>query len=123
VAIEPRLIIELPSEGALERQLQGAALEAIARGEVVVQPGPTDEEGSLEAAAAGQVVMSVPSPEALRRQAEDVRRVIADAGTGSAPLVIAVGAADELREQEIAELLEAAGHARRPVILRIERDG
>lgn len=123
MALEPRLIIELPREGALERQLERDGLEAIARGEVVVEAGPTDEQGNLEAAAAGQVVLSVPSPEALPRQAEDVRRIIRGAGTGTEPLVISVGAAEELREQEIAVLLDAAGHARRPVILRIERDG
>jgi hypothetical protein len=123
VTFEPRLIIELPRDGALEGQLQRAGLEAIARGEVAVEAGPTDEQGNLEAAAAGQVVLSVPSPEALRRQAEDLRSVIEDAGTGSEPLVISVAVAEELREQEIEALLQAAGHSRRPVILRIERDG
>lgn len=123
MAFEPRLIIELPRDGALEGQLQRAGLEAIARGEVAVEAGPTDEQGNLEAAAAGQVVLSVPSPEALRRQAEDLRRVIEDAGTGSEPLVVSVAVAEELREQEIEVLLQAAGHSRRPVILRIERDG
>ena len=53
--------------------------------------GPTDEDGNLEAAAAGQVVLSVPSPEALRRQAEDAGRVIREAGTGAEPLVVSVG--------------------------------
>jgi aldehyde:ferredoxin oxidoreductase len=122
VALEPRLIIELPRGGAVESQLERAGLEAIASGEVAVEAGPTDEEGNLEAAAAGQVVLSVPSPEALQRQAEDVAHVIRQAGTGAEPLVISVGAAEELREEEISTLLEAAGHARRPVILRIERD-
>ena len=84
--------------------------------------GPTDEAGNLEAAAAGQVVLSVPSPEALQRQAEEVGRVIREAGTGTEPLVVSVGVAEELREEEIAALLQAAGHARRAVILRIERE-
>ncbi len=122
MASEPRLIIELPRDGAVERQLQSAGLEAIARGEVAVEAGPTDEEGNLEAAAAGQVVLSVPSPEALRRQAEELERIILHAGTGSEPLVISVEAAEELREDELAPVLDAAAHARRPVILRVERD-
>ncbi|HTY96053.1 MAG TPA: hypothetical protein VMB91_03365 [Solirubrobacteraceae bacterium] len=122
MALDPRLIIELPRGGAVERQLERDGLEAITRGEVAIEAGPTDEEGNLEAAAAGQVVLSVGSPEALRRQAEDVERVIRSAGTGEEPLVISVGTAEEVREPEIAALLDAAGHARRPVILRIERD-
>ena len=36
--------------------------------------------------------------------------------------MISVGAAEEVRDQEITALLDAAGHTRRPVILRIERD-
>lgn len=123
MASEPKLIIELPRGGALEEQLECAGLESIESGEVVVTGGPTDAEGNLEAAAAGQVVLSVPSPEALQRQAEEVGRVIREAGSGTEPLVVSVGVAEELREEEIAALLEAAGHARRAVILRIEREG
>lgn len=122
VALEPRLIIELPRGGAVESQLERDGLDAVRSGEVAIEAGPTDEQGNLEAAAAGQVVLSVPSPEALRRQAQDVERVIRAAGTGEEPLVISVGAAEEVREQEIAAVLDAAGHSRRPVILRIERD-
>jgi len=122
VASDPRLIIELPRDGAVESQLQSEGLDAIARGEVAVAAGPTDEEGNLEAAAAGQVVLSVPSPEALCRQAGEVEQVIRHAGTGTEPLVISVEAAEELHEDEIAPLLDAAGHTRRPVILRIERN-
>ena len=122
MALEPRLIIELPRGGALERQLERDGLEAIAAGRWSSRPGPTDEQGNLEAAAAGQVVLSVPSPEALPPPGRGRGRVIRAAGTGEEPLVISVGAAEELRDQEIAALLDAAGHARRPVILRIERD-
>ena len=107
--------------GRSSSQLEHAGLASIESGEVVVAGGPTDEEGNLEAAAAGQVVLSVPSPEALRRQAEEVGRVIREAGSGTEPLVVSVGVAEELREEEIAALLKAAGHARRAVILRIER--
>ena len=64
----------------------------------------------------------MPSPEGLARDAGEVRRVIAQAGTGAEPLVVEVEAAEELREEEVAPLLEAAGHASRPVILRIIRN-
>jgi hypothetical protein len=122
VAYQPRLIIELPREGAVERQLSSRPLPAVASGEVVVEPGPTDAEGNLEAARAGQVVLSVASPEALRRQAADIRRVVERAGTGGEPLLLVVEAAEELREDELAAVVEAAEHASRAVILRIVRD-
>jgi hypothetical protein len=122
MAYEPTLIIELPRGGALDRQLSARAPDSIASGRVVVEVGPTDAEGNLESPAAGQVVLSVPSPEALRREAGEVRRVIGHAGTGVEPLVVVVEAAEELREDELAAVLDAAAHTSRGVILRIVRD-
>jgi hypothetical protein len=119
VAFEPRLIIELPRGGAVERQLGEQPLAAVASGEAVVEAGPTDAEGNLEAPAAGEVVLSVPSPEALRHEAAEVRRVVEHAGTGTEPLLLVIEAAEELREDELAAVLQAAEHASRPVILRI----
>jgi hypothetical protein len=119
---EPRLIIQVPGGSAVDRQLSGPGLPSVASGEVVVEVGRTDAEGVLEAPAAGQVVLSVPSPEALAREASEVRRVIGLAGTGVEPLVVVVEAAEELRESELAAVLEAASHNSRAVILRIMRD-
>jgi hypothetical protein len=68
------------------------------------------------------VMLSLPSPEALARDADEVRRVIAHAGTGVEPLVVVVEAAEELRDDELAAVVEATGHASRPVILRVLRD-
>ncbi|HEY4428007.1 MAG TPA: hypothetical protein VGN08_07370 [Solirubrobacteraceae bacterium] len=123
MATDPRLIIQVPNGGAVERQLAARPLESMAGGEVVLEAGPTDAEGNLEAPAAGQVVLSLPSPEALEREADEVRRVLGGAGTGVEPLVVVVEAADELREQELAAVLQSAAHASRAVILRIVRDG
>jgi hypothetical protein len=123
VANQPRLIVQLPRGGAVDRQFSTQAPQSVASGEVVVELGPTDAEGDLEPAATGQVVLSVPSPEALARQAGEVRDVIARAGTGVEPLVVVVEAAEKLREDELAEMLEAAGHSSRGVILRIIREG
>ena len=118
MADQPRLIIQVPSGSAVHRQLAAGALPS----DVVVDVGPTDDEGLLEAPAAGEVVLSVLSPEALAREAGEVRRVIAQAGTGIEPLVVVVEAAEELRDDELAPVLEAAGHAPRAVILRIVGD-
>jgi hypothetical protein len=118
----PRLIVQLPRGGAVERQLRAQPLPSVAAGEVVVEFGPTDDEGALESPAAGQVLLSVPSPEALEREAAEVRRVIGGAGAGAEPVVVVVEAADQLREEELRALLDAAGQTARAVILRIIRD-
>lgn len=122
MAFDPRLIIEVPRDGSVERQLRRERPEAIASGEVVVEAGPTDAQGNLEAPAAGQLVYSVPSPEALPREADELRSVLQKAGSGVEPLVVAVEAAEELRAEELAVVLQAAEHASRPAILRIVRD-
>jgi hypothetical protein len=122
IVYPPRLIIQLARGGAVDRQLDARALASISTGDVVVEAGAPDPQGHVEWDTAGQVVMSVPSPEALEREAGEVRRVIGHAGTGVEPLIVIVEAAEELREQELAALLSAATHASRPVILRIIRD-
>jgi hypothetical protein len=123
MAHQPRLIVQLARGSAVERQLSAQPPQSTVGGDLVIDVGPADAEGHLEPPAAGQVVLSVPSPEALTREADEVRRTIAGAGTGIEPLVVVVEAAEELREDELAAVLEAAGHASRPVILRILRDG
>jgi hypothetical protein len=122
MADQPRLIIQVPRGSAVERALSAQALDSITSGEVVVVVGATDAKGSLESIAAGQVVLSLPSPEALERESVEVRRVIGQAGTGVEPLVIVVEAAEELREPALDAVLDAAKHTSRAVILRIIRD-
>jgi hypothetical protein len=112
----------VPRGGAVERQLRTQPPASVAGDEVVLETGATDTEGNLRPLAAGEVVLSVPSPEALAREADEVRRVIAHAGTGDEPLVLVVEAAEELREEELAPVLEAARHTSRAVILRIIRN-
>jgi hypothetical protein len=115
----PTLVVELPVGGAVHVQFQDQPPPP----EVAVVPLPADEAGRLEAPDAGQVVMSVLSPEGLIREHDEVRRVIRAAGTGDEPVVIVVEAAGELREDELAAILGPARGSRRPVILRIAADG
>ena len=122
MALQPRLIIQVARGSAVERQLATSPPQGLAGGDVVVEAGYTTADGHLEPPEAGTVVLSVPSPESLAREADEVRRVIARAGTGVEPLVVVVEAAEELRDDELAAVLEAAGHAPRPVILRVMRD-
>lgn len=112
----------MPRGGAVERRLREHQPAAVARGEVVVEVGPTDPEGNLDPPSGGEVVLSVPSPEALTREKEEIRAVISRAGTGVEPLVVVVEAAEELREDELASVLDAASRSPRPVLLRVIRN-
>jgi hypothetical protein len=120
MADDPQLIIQVPRGSAVERRLREEPPGVLSGHDVLIQAGPTDDQGVLEALA-GEAVLSVPSSEALARQADDVRRVLSQAGTGTAPLVIVVEAAEDLRDEELAPVLDGAGHASRPVILRVIR--
>ncbi len=117
------LILQIPAGGALDQQLTADPPTSVVAGDIVVQHGPTDEQGVLEPSVAGQVLLSVPSPEALRRQAEELHQIIDEAGTGTQPIVVVVEAADALREDELSAVVAAAQRARRAVILRVIRNG
>ena len=122
MAENPRLILQLARGGAVDRQLGEDEPESVARGDVVINHVPADAHGHVEGGS-GQVVLSLPSPEGLTREADELRRVIGDAGDAAEPLVVVIEAAEELREDELGVVVEAAGHTSRPVILRIMRDG
>jgi hypothetical protein len=89
---------------------------------VLAQGGDTDDQGVLVPPDAGEVVLTVPSPEALRREPAEVDRVIDRAGTGTEPLVVVIDDAEELREEELAPLVRAVARSSRAVILRVIRD-
>jgi hypothetical protein len=123
LAAEPALILQVPRDSEVYRNLREEPPAAVAGGEILVEVGATDEQGNLEPPLGGEVVLSVPSPEALAREAREVRRVIAHAGTGAEPLVVVIEAAEAFRDEELAPALEAAGRTSRPVILRVIRNG
>lgn len=95
---------------------------SVADGAAVVDVAPSDEDGRLEPPAAGEVVLAVPSPETLIREPAELRRVIDGAGPGVEPLVVVVESAEELREDELAAIVDATRRTRRSVILRIAAD-
>ena len=86
----------------------------------MVQTGPTDEQGNLEALA-GETVLSVPSFEELERQSDALRHLLGQAGTGTEPLVIVIGAAEVIGDQLASAVVDAARHAPRPVFVRVIR--
>ena len=120
MAEQPTLIIQVPSGSAIERQLKGRPPASLIGDDVLVQTGPTDERGVLEEMA-GDVVLALPAPQELGRHTADLRRVLDQAGPGTAPLVVVIQAGEELLEEEAAPLVGAARAARRPVILRVIR--
>jgi hypothetical protein len=114
-----RLVIEVAQGGALERRLRDQPPAPVASGEAVVIPLPAGPDGEPLPLEPGQIVLSVPAPEALAREPEDVHRVIDEASPGAAPLVVEVVAAEELLEEQLAVVLDAARHTTRNVILRV----
>jgi hypothetical protein len=114
-----RLIVELAANSPVDRQLHDDPPPSLASGQVVLDHIAPDASGSLGLPEAGEVVMSVLSPEALRREPEEVRDVVRSAERTDEPLVIVVEAAEELREDELSVVLDAAQRADRLVILRI----
>jgi len=123
MAEQPILIVQVASGGNVAVQLSAQPPPSIAGGDVVVEILAADSDGKLQPPPGGEVVLSVPSPEALRREAAEVRRVLERAGSGPDPLVVVVEAADELREDELSVVLGTARHSPRPVILRVIGNG
>jgi hypothetical protein len=116
------LIVQLPPHGVLDDNLQTDPPPSLTSGQVVLDHVPRDTDGRLPPPEAGEIVMSVPSPETLRREAYQIRDVIRDAPDEHEPLVIIVEAAEFLREEELAAVLDAADGAQRPVIIRVLAD-
>ena len=112
------VIVQVPRGSAVDWYLRTYPPPSVAAGRAVVEPLAAEPDGRLGPPEAGEVVMSVLSPEALRDQ-QQVRDVIRRAPDDAGPLVIIVEAAEELREDELAVVLEAAARARRTVVLRV----
>jgi hypothetical protein len=123
MARQPSLVVEVARGGAVDRQLRREPPRSVASGDVAIVSMLADPAGKLDAPNAGEVVMSVLSPEALVRERDELRRIVGAAGAGADPVVVVVEAAAELREDELAAALDAARRSDRGVILRILADG
>ena len=120
-ANEPSVIVQLPHDSAIDHELRSYPLPSVASGQVVLDHVRPGADGRLEPPEASEIVMSVPSPEGLRQPSE-VRDIIEQAPDKRKPLMIIVEAAEELREEELAAVVDAAEHAHRLVIIRIMAD-
>ena len=119
---EASLIVQLPRDGAVDRRFRTSPPPSVTSGRVALEHVAADVEGRLGPPQAGEVVMSVLSPEALIRDGQQVQDVVRHAADTDEPLVIIVQAAEELREDELAAALAAAAHTHRRVILRVMAD-
>src|ERR1700760_3919058 len=115
---DPALILELPAGSALERSLRRDPPEWL-DADVVIAGIEPDQEGRIPAPLAGQVVLTVLSPETLPREAEEIRRVINGEPDESEPAIVIVEEAEFLRAEEMAPVLEASRRSPRVVILRV----
>lgn len=113
------VIVQLPRGSTVDSYLRTYPPPSVASGRAVIEPLAAEPDGRLGPLEAGEVVMSVLSPEALTRDQQQVRDVIRRAAPGAEPLVIIVEAAAELREDELAAVLDAATRARRDVVVRV----
>jgi hypothetical protein len=116
VADDVSLIIQLPAGGAVDRQLAEYPPPSLASGRAVLERVPADADGRIEPPEAEPVLLSFLSPESLRREAEQVGQEIRQADSSETPVVV-VEVAEELREDELTVLLQAAEQAGRTVIL------
>jgi hypothetical protein len=119
MADDVELIIQVPRESGLDRHLRADPPQSVASGRVVIERLPAGPDGRVAPPPAGEVVLSVLSPEALSREADQVRQVIKRAAADGEPLVVVVQAAEELRDDELAAVLDAAARTRRVVLLRV----
>jgi hypothetical protein len=116
MADDVALIIQLPTGSALDRTLQEDPPLSITSGRAAIEWVPADEGGRIVPPEGGRVVLSLLSPEALRREAEQVRREISQAA-GDEPPVVVLEEAEYLREDELSVLVQAAERAGRTVLL------
>ncbi len=115
------VIVELARDGEVDRNLRADPPPSVVSGRVILDHFAADAEGQLEAPDRGEVVLSVLSPESLR-DAEQVENTLLQADTGDEPPVIVVEAAEYLREDELAAVIDVAGRLQRVIILRIMAD-
>jgi hypothetical protein len=121
MAKEVGLIVELTRDSAVDRNVRADLPPSIKSGRVALDHIEADDLGRLSPPPGGEVVLTVLSPEALRRDPQVVRDAIAQADSDQPPVIV-VQAGEYLREDEIAAVLDAADRADRTVILRVLTD-
>ena len=119
---EATLIVQLARDGSVDRHLREEPPPSVVSGRVVLDHILAGPGGRLGPPEAGEVVLSVLSPEAFARDPQEVKDAVGGAEESDEPPVILVEAAEELREDELDAVLDAADLAQRVVILRVMAD-
>ena len=108
MADEVKLIIQVPRGSSVDRHLGADPPATIADVRVLVEHLPPGDDGKLLPPEAGEIVLTVPSPETLRREPDQVSAAISGAADDGPPLVVLVEGAEELRDDELSTVLDAA---------------
>lgn len=117
-----RVIVQLAPGSEVDRQLSADPPPSVASGAVVLEHEEPAPDGRLGPPDGGEVVLTVLSPEALRREPAEVESAVGRPADPNQPPVVIVEAAEELREEELTVLVSAAARANRVAILRIIAD-
>jgi hypothetical protein len=116
VAEDVSVIIQVPAGSLVDRQLREDPPPSVISGRAVSEQVPVDAAGRIVPPEGGNVVLTFLSPESLRREAEQVRREVLEAASDAPPVVV-LQVAEELREDELAVVLQAADLAKRTILL------
>jgi hypothetical protein len=114
---EAELIIQLPRDSSLDATLREDPPASLTDRRVVLEHLPAGPDGKLTPPETGEVLLTVPSPEGLRRHADELLELVTDAEEDGGPLVVLVEGAEYLRDNEIAAALDAAAASKRVLIL------
>jgi hypothetical protein len=119
VTNEAELIIQLPRDSSIDAHLREEPPASLADSRVVVEHLSAGPDGRLPRPSAGEIVLTVPSPEALQRDPNEILNVVLAAAEDGGPLVVVVEGAEYLRDDEIGAVLDAAAATKRVLLLRI----
>lgn len=118
---EANVIVQLARDSAVDRNLRDDPPPSLLSGRVVLDHVAPAADGRLGPPDAGEVVLSVLSPETLKREPERVRDAVQGASEDEPPVII-VEVGEFLREDELLVAADAAARSQRTVILRVLSD-
>jgi hypothetical protein len=117
------VIVQLPRGSSIDANLRADPPTGVTAGRAILEHLTPGEDGRLAPVGAGDIVLTVASPEALGREPDEVRRAIAEAAdqadADAEPIIVLVDGAEFLRDDELDPVLLAAEETDRVVILRI----
>jgi hypothetical protein len=114
---EAEVIIQLPRDSSIDAHLRSEPPASLTDRRIVLEHLTAGPDGRLTPPETGEVLLTVPSPEGLRRHADELLELATDAEEDGGPLVVVVEGAEYLRDNEIAAALDAAAASKRVLIV------